>query len=174
MSNNAATHTAEPGLEDSFGKLTERESEILRKAGERIFELSGRLAESERQLTQMRQESAQLRELLTETRSSRDALSAHVASLQRHLDREYDERAELRRLLAGLQMQLQAMLPGTAQNTPGGAQVIGRQAGQRSASVQTQTPVQAQVEAPRPARRRPQKNGWLQNAARGLRALRGG
>ena len=172
MSNNAGTQTAEPGLEDSFGKLTERESEILRKAGERIFELSGRLAESERQLAQMRQESAQLRELLTETRSSRDVLGAHVESLQRHLDREYDERAELRRLLAGLQMQLQAMLPGNGQTAPGAGQFIARQAGQRSAA--PQAAAQAQVEAPRPARRKPQKNGWLHNAARELRAFRGG
>ena len=171
MSNQAGTQTAEPRFEESFGKLTDRESEILRKAGERIFELSGRLAESERQLVQMRQERAQLRELLTETRSSRDALSAHVESLQRHLEREYDERAELRRLLAGLQMQLQAMLPANGQ-AAGSAQFIGRQAGQRSANDHHQ-PVrpQPQVEAPRPPRRKPQKNGWLHNAAREFRAL---
>lgn len=172
MSNHAATQTAEPALEDSFGKLTERESEILRKAGERIFELSGRLAESERQSTQMRQESGQLRELLAETRSSRDALSAHVESLQRHLEREYDERAELRRLLAGLQMQLQALLPAHGYAAPDASQFIGRQAAQRSAST---APPPARVEAPRPARKKPpQKSGWLHTAAREWRSLRGG
>ena len=122
----------------------------------------------------MRQESVQLRELLTETRSSRDALSAHVESLQRHLEREYDERAELRRLLAGLQMQVQAMLPGNGQTAPGGPQFIGRQAGQRSASDRPAPRPQAQVEAPHPARRKPRKNGWLHSAARELRALRRG
>ena len=99
---------------DDLSSLTPRESELLRKAGDRIFALSRRLADSESQTRQLQQELSHVRELLSETRRSRDLLSLQVTSLQRDVDREFEERSELRRLLASLQLQLQAMLPSIA------------------------------------------------------------
>lgn len=92
-------------------QLSERESEILRKAGERVFALSKRLAEKERETNQMRSEAASARELLAESREVRRVLSDQIQSLQQALDREYEERSELRRLLASLHMQMQELLP---------------------------------------------------------------
>lgn len=127
--------TGDAAAEEPLGALTQRESDLLRKAGERVFVLSRKLAESERQVAHLREASDHLRELLAETRLSRDTLAAQVSSLQRELEREYDERSELRRLLSSLQMQIQAMLPlivaGGASERP--TLAIGRTAGQRSA-----------------------------------------
>lgn len=94
-----------------LGRLTERESEILRKAGERVFALSRRLADKEKESDQHRAESTSLRELLAESREVRKVLTDQITSLQRELDREYEERSELRRLLASLHLQMQELLP---------------------------------------------------------------
>lgn len=103
-----ATGSAPDG---ALGKLTERESEILRKAGERVFALSKRLAEREREADQLRSEVQGARELLAESREVRQVLTEQIQSLQTSLDREYEERAELRRLLASLHLQMQELLP---------------------------------------------------------------
>lgn len=97
--------------EGPLGRLTERESDILRKAGERVFALSKRLADQERQSDQFRTESQSLRELLAESREVRKVLTDQISSLHRELDREYEERSELRRLLASLHVQMQELLP---------------------------------------------------------------
>ena len=99
----------EPEL--SIASLTPRESELLRKAGERVFALSRRLAAKETEAEQLRFEARSLRDLLAESREVRQVLSAQVASMQTELDREYEERSELRRLLASLHMQMQELLP---------------------------------------------------------------
>ena len=144
----------------NLGQLSEREAEILRRSGERVFELSRRLADAERSLAEAQQRTAQLEELLAETRKSRDTLLAHTESLQRLLEREYDERAELRRLLAGLQMQMQSMLNGHVAAPPPGV-LLARAAGQK-----VMTPPAAQP--PPPA---DERNGWLRSRARELRNL---
>ncbi len=96
---------------ESFGALTARESELLKRAGERVFALSRRLAERDREVERLTSEVASLRELLAEHRTMREILSAQVASLQTEHEREYEERAELRRLVAGLHLQLQEVIP---------------------------------------------------------------
>lgn len=90
--------------------LTERESDLLRKSGERIFTLSRKVATAEREIERLRTELEQARLLVDEVRRSRDVLSSQVESLLNERDREYEERAELRRLLASLQSQMQGML----------------------------------------------------------------
>jgi hypothetical protein len=152
--------TAEQSNDLNLGQLSEREAEILRRSGERVFELSRRLADAERSLAEARQRTAQLEELLNETRRSRDTLLAHTESLQRLLEREYDERAELRRLLAGLQMQMQSMLNGHVAAPPPGL-MLARAAGQKAVSSRPAPP-------PPPAEER---NGWLRSRARELRSL---
>ncbi len=174
----AARADSGPPPEEALGSLTQRESDLLRKAGERVFALSRKLAESERQVARHRQEAEHLRELLAETRMSRDTLSAQVSSLQRELEREYEERAELRRLLSSLQLQMQAMLPmivagGTTERP---ALTIGRTAGQRGAvmpQMGREAPLPPEP-APVPQRRLPNRHGntgWLRKAARDLRGL---
>lgn len=103
-----ATNTSPEG---PLGRLTERESEILRKAGERVFALSKRLAEQERETDQLRSEAQSARELLAESREVRRVLTDQISALQTALDREYEERSELRRLLASLHVQMQELLP---------------------------------------------------------------
>lgn len=104
---------AEPArlADDPWGTLTARESELLKKAGERVFELSRRVAELERTVERLESELAGARELLAESREVRNVLVAQVTSLQTDLDREYEERSELRRLLASLHIQMQELLP---------------------------------------------------------------
>jgi hypothetical protein len=97
--------------EGPLGRLTERESDILRKAGERVFALSKRLADQERESDRYQTEAQSLRELLAESREVRKVLSDQISSLYRELDREYEERSELRRLLASLHVQMQELLP---------------------------------------------------------------
>ena len=95
---------------NTFDSLTARESELLRKAGDRIFALSRKLSEAERSVQRLEQDLAHCRELLQETRQSRDILSDQVRAMQGDLEREFVERSELRRLLASLQVQLQSLL----------------------------------------------------------------
>jgi hypothetical protein len=91
--------------------LTARESDLLRKAGERVFGLSRQLAASEAHARRLQSELEHTREILAETRQTREILSAQVTTLHREIEREFEERSELRKLLASLQLQLQAMLP---------------------------------------------------------------
>jgi chromosome segregation ATPase len=97
--------------ENPLTALTPRESELLRKAGERVYSLSRRLAEKERERDRLEAETRTLRELLAESREVRTVLSAQVESLQKESDRDYQERSELRRLLASLHTQMQELLP---------------------------------------------------------------
>ncbi len=109
----------------SIAALTPREAELLRKAGERVFALSRRLAAKESEADQLRSETGNLRDLLAESREVREVLSAQVRSMQTELDREYEERSELRRLLASLHLQMQELLPvvtGLSRITPALAQ----------------------------------------------------
>ena len=92
-------------------QLSPRESELLKKAGERIFALSRRVSAAERETERLTAENTALRELVAEVRNMRDVLSSQVSSLLREKDREYEERSELRRLLASLHMQMQEVLP---------------------------------------------------------------
>lgn len=103
--------SADPQEDLSSARLTARESELLRKAGERVFALSRRLANKENEAEQLKAETRSLRDLLAESREVRAVLSAQVTSMQTELDREYEERAELRRLLASLHLQMQELLP---------------------------------------------------------------
>jgi ABC-type transporter Mla subunit MlaD len=159
-----------PASGESFGALTARESNLLRQAGERIFAVSRKLADSEREVQQLRQEISHLGELLAETRASRDTLSAQVQSIQRDLEREYDERAELRRLLASLQMQLQSLLSAVVGGAAPPGLGLGRIAGQKPASPNGRQPEPSAVVKSVPAR--PASGGWLQLAAREFRAFR--
>ncbi len=102
--------TGQPA-DEPLGRLSERESEILRKAGERVFALSKRLADKESESSSLRAETQNLRELLAESREVRKVLTDQISSLHRELDREYEERSELRRLLASLHLQMQELLP---------------------------------------------------------------
>jgi predicted RNase H-like nuclease (RuvC/YqgF family) len=114
------------------GALTERESELLRQASERIHVLSQRAAEAERESERYRMALQQAEAVLAETRRTRDVLSAQVESLMREADREYEERAELRRLLASAQMQLQSLLASMmAVPSSNGGPLLGRFAPQR-------------------------------------------
>ena len=104
----------QPSQRDTHGSLSEltpRESELLKKAGERVFALSRRLPEKEREASRYQSELQGLRELLAESREVRQVLSSQVTSLQTELDREYEERSELRRLLGSLHLQMQELLP---------------------------------------------------------------
>ena len=155
--NEAPTNVIDdPDLKQSLGALTPRESELLNQAGDRIFNLSRKLADRERELERSRLETTHLREMLDETRAMRDTLSAQVQSLQRDLEREYDERSELRRLLASLQMQLQSLLPSVVRQEAGAAQAPPAQIAQRSSSANL---------------RRRQSRSWLRNAADDLLKL---
>jgi len=101
----------ELSLPTSFGPLTARETELLKRAGERVFALSRRLAERDREVERLRAEVDSLRELLAENRNIREILSAQITSLQTEHEREYEERSELRRLVAALHLQLQEVIP---------------------------------------------------------------
>ena len=103
-----SSETAPP--QNGFASLTAREAELLRKAGDRIFALSRGMAEAEKAVQRLELELRHTRELLTETRASRDVLSSQVSAMQRELEREFVERSELRRLLSNFQMQVQTML----------------------------------------------------------------
>ncbi|MGE0600091.1 MAG: hypothetical protein AB7J35_09500 [Dehalococcoidia bacterium] len=103
--------TSNDDAESPLNQLTPRESELLRKAGERVFALSKRLAEKQREADQLNSEAQSLRDLLAESKEVRRVLSAQVESMQTELDREYAERSELRRLLASLHVQMQELLP---------------------------------------------------------------
>ncbi|MGH2633647.1 MAG: hypothetical protein ACRDG3_09585 [Tepidiformaceae bacterium] len=93
--------------------LTERESQLLRQAGERVFGLARKVAAAERRETDLKRELDRNNELLEEVRRTRDVLSAQVNSLLRERERDYEERSELRQLLGAITVQLQ-----TAMNRP--------------------------------------------------------
>jgi predicted RNase H-like nuclease (RuvC/YqgF family) len=97
--------------ESPLHQLTPREAELLKKAGERVYALSRKLSDREREAQGLQSESRSLRELLAESHEVRKVLAAQVESLQKELDREYEERSELRRLLASLHVQMQELLP---------------------------------------------------------------
>jgi chromosome segregation ATPase len=97
--------------ESPLSQLTPREAELLKKAGERVYALSRKVADRERETQALKLESQNLRDLLAESREVRRVLAAQVESMQRELDREYEERSELRRLLASLHVQMQELLP---------------------------------------------------------------
>jgi len=103
--------SSDDATESPLNQLTARESELLRKAGERVFSLSKRLAEKQRESDQLHSETQSLRDLLAESKEVRRVLSAQVESMQTELDREYEERSELRQLLASLHVQMQELLP---------------------------------------------------------------
>jgi chromosome segregation ATPase len=132
-----AESTTAAALSDlrSAASLSERESELVRRAGERVFTLSRKLAAAEKEIERLRSELRQAHVLVDEVRTSRDVLSSQVASLLGERDREYQERAELRRLMASLQSQMQEMLSGfiASQAAPRG--LLGRAAPQRSGHV---------------------------------------
>jgi chromosome segregation ATPase len=116
--------------------LSDRESELLQRAGERVFALSRKVAAAEREIERLRSELQQSSILVDEVRRSRDVLSSQVMSLLNERDREYQERAELRRLLASLQSQMQSMLTTLVVRQPSPPQVmLGRPSPQRSGHV---------------------------------------
>jgi len=90
--------------------LTERESQLLRQAGERVFALARKVSAAERREQDMKRELEQTRELLAETRNTRDVLSAQVQSLLRERERDFEERSELRQLLGAITVQLQTAM----------------------------------------------------------------
>jgi predicted RNase H-like nuclease (RuvC/YqgF family) len=139
--------------------LTARESDLLRRAGERVFSLSRQLAAAEAHNRRLQAELDHTREMLAETRQGREILSAQVSSLQREVEREFQERSELRKLLASLQMQMQALLPSMV--TPAvSAPALGLRAAPQRASTPTLPPGDADS-----------RRGWLNRAAREIRGL---
>lgn len=137
---NAESSSTNAALNDvrQVASLSERESELLRRSGERIFALSRKVAAAEREIERLRAELHQSQLLADEVRRTRDVLSAQVESLLNERDRDYMERAELRRLLAGLQSQLQAILANLvvpASAPAAGPGLIGRVLPQRSGHV---------------------------------------
>ena len=103
--------------------LSNRESELVRKAGERVFELSRKAAEREREVERLALDIQHLQRLLEETVRSREVLTNQVRSMQIDAERGLEERSELRRLLAGAQAQVQQLLasllaPPTDSSTP--------------------------------------------------------
>jgi len=98
---------AREALPDS---LTERESQLLRQAGERVFALARKVSAAERREAEVKRELERTLELLTETRNTRDVLSAQVQSLLRERERDFEERSELRQLLGAITGQLQAAM----------------------------------------------------------------
>ncbi|HXU23971.1 MAG TPA: hypothetical protein VN697_08080 [Tepidiformaceae bacterium] len=115
---------AREALPDS---LTERESQLLRQAGERVFALARKVSAAERREGEVKRELERTLELLTETRNTRDVLSAQVQSLLRERERDFEERSELRQLLGAITGQLQAAMNRPAssalapQHSPGSA-----------------------------------------------------
>ena len=91
----SAPPLAGPG---TAGAASDRESELLRQSGERIYALSRKAAAAEREIERLRTELQQAQMLMDEIRRTRDVLSAQVQSLLSDRDREYEERSELRRL----------------------------------------------------------------------------
>ena len=107
-----------PAISDPLAtppSLTDRESQLLRQAGERVFALARKVSAAERREEEIKRELEQTRELLAETRNTRDVLSAQVQSLLRERERDFEERSELRQLLGAITVQLQ-----TAMNRPVG------------------------------------------------------
>jgi hypothetical protein len=119
--------------------LNERESELLRRSGERIFALSRKVAAAEREIERLRTELHQSQLLADEVRRTRDVLSAQVTALLNERDRDYMERAELRRLLASLQSQMQTILAnvvtGSSVDSANAPRLIGRALPQRGGHV---------------------------------------
>lgn len=152
MTETSAHVLDDPDLKQSLGALTPRESDLLNQAGDRIFNLSRKLADRERELERTKLENTHLKELLEETRMMRGILSDQVQALQRDLDREYEERAELRRLLASLQLQLQALLPAVV----------------RSEELRPAAPPQLERTTSTARSRSRRRQGWLRNVADGL------
>lgn len=145
-------------------ELTARESDLLRKAGERVFGLSRQLAATEANARRLQSELEHTREILAETRQTRDILSAQVTALQREVEREFEERSELRKLLASLQLQLQAMLPS----------VIPPAALPPISLTQRTRPQRGSALSPNQDKRPRDQVGWLERAARefGIRSRR--
>ncbi len=110
MKNAESTTSAALRDVERAAALSPRESELLKRSGERIFILSRKVAAAEKEIERLRTEVAQSQLLIDEVRRSRDVLSAQVASLLNERDRDYHERSELRRLLASLQNQMQTIL----------------------------------------------------------------
>jgi chromosome segregation ATPase len=159
MARGTSRGAEEPALaEAGLGSLSARESELLKTAGERVFDLSRRLAEKDKETERLKSDLAGLRELLAETRSSRDILANQVLSLQRELEREFEERSELRRLLSSLHLQLQTMMSPAGTLSP-----QSRLAPQHSS---------AQKALPAPARRPSWSERVLQRARLELRGIR--
>jgi len=102
-----------PAISDPLAtppSLTDRESQLLRQAGERVFALARKVSAAERREEEIKRELEQTRELLAETRNTRDVLSAQVQSLLRERERDFEERSELRQLLGAITVQLQAAM----------------------------------------------------------------
>jgi uncharacterized coiled-coil DUF342 family protein len=94
--------------------LTARESELLERAGQRVFTLSRKVAEANREIDRLNLKATHLAELLDDARRMRDVLADQVLSLQRERDRDYEERAELRRLLASMQQMMSSAVAAQA------------------------------------------------------------
>ena len=137
--------------QNGFASLTAREAELLRKAGDRIFALSRGLADADKAVQRLELELRHTREMLAETRASRDVLSSQVTSLQREVEREFVERSELRRLLSNFQMQVQTMLTPTASEDHRPRLGQGREAPQRAARQDW------------PRRHEPRPSSWARN-----------
>ena len=110
MKNAESTTSAALRDVERAAALTPRESDLLKRSGERIFTLSRKVAAAEREIERLKTEVLQSQLLIEEIRRSRDVLSAQVTSLLVERDRDYQERSELRRLLASLQNQMQTIL----------------------------------------------------------------
>ena len=137
----SATHAALSDARNA-ASLSERESELLRRSGERIFLLSRKIAAAEREIERLRTELQQANVLVDEVRQSRNVLSAQVTSLLRDREREYDERAELRRLLASLHSLVQGMLSNVLGGDPAGThRLLGRPSPQRGGRLPMAAPI---------------------------------
>jgi chromosome segregation ATPase len=83
--------TPEPGsglawaTDADLSKLTAREAELVRQAGERVFSLARDLAVAQREVARLQQESKLAQDTAETLRASRDALSARVAELEQRL-----------------------------------------------------------------------------------------
>jgi chromosome segregation ATPase len=68
-----------------LSKLSEREAELVRRAGERIFSLSRELAAAELEAGRLKQESHHALRVAAELRLSRDSLARRVTELESQL-----------------------------------------------------------------------------------------
>ena len=160
MTTEEALRPTAPDALQTPASLTERESQLLRQAGERVFALARKVSAAERREAELKRDLDRTLDLLAETRNTRDVLSSQVQSLLRERERDFEERSELRQLLGAITGQLQA-----AMNRPASS-ALAPQHSPTSANTPRRIGSESSDARKRPSHRSPDAMGTLAQAAR--------